>query len=518
MNPKEKLAALKKRIGKLALKADLTAEEATELDGMMEEAGRLETQVAALEIAEAVEEEEKQEQQAAIDAAVAAALAKRDEEAAAKGRRLPGGGEAPYQKQFAGLEKYDGISSGDLAVILAVQDSAYRRGRARSPVAENALKALAIRMADTKEESTHEGRMALKAAEIPIKSDEIMNSTLTSYGDEWVGVEYSRVLWPAIRAGSPVMRYLEPYAVVVPQGAESMTLPLEGADPTWYKVSQAADHTSSRPDVTVTASQFVTAKQSLGVEGLGARIDWSGEMEEDSLIQFAPEVRRKIEVSGAEHLESLLIDGDTDTTATTNINHIAGTPGGTEWYLVADGFRKLALVTNTANSRSGGTLDEDDFILTAQLMGPGGKNAAGKDGVGFIVDPNVQWKALQAITALKTQDVYSSPTIENGEITRIWGYPVITTWNMHRTSLANTGYEYKTEATGKIDLGTPSDNSVGSLLCVRFDQWRVGYKRRLTIETDRWIESDTNMIVAKMRVGMIYRDTEAAAISYNLSV
>jgi hypothetical protein len=38
------------------------------------------------------------------------------------------------------------------------------------------------------------------------------------------------------------------------------------------------------------------------------------------------------------------------------------------------------------------------------------------------------------------------------------------------------------------------------------------------METTRFANSDSNEIVAMMRVGLIQRDTEAAAITYNVGV
>ena len=71
---------------------------------------------------------------------------------------------------------------------------------------------------------------------------------------------------------------------------------------------------------------------------------------------------------------------------------------------------------------------------------------------------------------------------------------------------------------GKVDVDTAANNTTGSLLAVRFDQWMLGYKRRMTFETTRYANSDTNEITAMMRVGLINRDTDASAISYNLTV
>ena len=62
-----------------------------------------------------------------------------------------------------------------------------------------------------------------------------------------------------------------------------------------------------------------------------------------------------------------------------------------------------------------------------------------------------------------------------------------------------------------------SNNTTGSILAVRWDQWRFGYKRMMNFEIQREPLSDSTLIVVNMRVGMINRDNEASAISYNVT-
>ena len=217
-----------------------------------------------------------------------------------------------------------------------------------------------------------------------------------------------------------------------------------------------------------------------------------------------------------EMLESLIIDGDTATANVTNINDIAGQPAGSEYWLGVNGYRKLALVTNTANARDGGALTEDDFLETIKLMGIAGRNGMQKERTAFISDLHTYWQALK-LPIVKTRDVNSAATIENGDLTRMWGYDYLPSENMHAPS-AGTGYELKAQIDGKIDQDTASDNTKGALLAVRFDQWRPGYRRQMTIETQRHPAADANEIVALLRFGMVYRDIEASAISYNLTV
>ena len=180
--------------------------------------------------------------------------------------------------------------------------------------------------------------------------------------------------------------------------------------------------------------------------------------------------------------------------------------------MILNGFRKSPLVTTTANSRDGGALAVEDYLETVKLMGAAGRNAMDKSKVSFIVDPSTHWKTLE-LTEVKTQDVFSSPTIKNGMLTRIWGYEVIN--SAHMCKVGGTGLS---NSAGKVDVDTLGNNTLGQILAVRWDQWMFGWRRRMTIETTRVPAADSTEIVALMRFGMVQRDTEASAISYNLTV
>lgn len=467
---------------------------------------RLNAEKAAREAAEQAAKED----QARIAAAVAAERAKWDADVAAQ-RRLPDFG-APTVAKYGNIWKYDNLSAGDLATMIGILRSAKRE------VSENILKALAIRA--TQDENVHQmarTRAAMEMMGMPVKSNELNQSTLASYGDEWVSVTYSTELWDKIRSLANIVSKIP--TVEVPQGSESIQIPLQSTSPTFYKVAQASAQDSStlgKATYTVTSSKMGTTNQTLTVGKLGARTLYTGELEEDSLLPWMTELRMDLEKEGAEILESLVIDGDTDTTATTNINDIAGTPAGTEYYLVLNGFRKLALVTNTANSRSAGTLALEDFLETLKLMGIAGKNAMDKTKVSFIIDPWTHWKALE-LAELKTRDVFSAPTIEQGQLMGIYGHEVIPTYNMHRFN-GDATYGLKANSAGKVDVDTAANNLYGSILAVRWDQWRLGWKRRMTFETSRIPQADATDIVMLMRVGLTYRDTDAAAISYGVTV
>lgn len=467
----------------------------------------------------AVKADAAKAEQSKIDAAVKAAQDEWEKKIAS-GQRLPFNGQAPVQTKFADTRKFDNLDPGDNALLVEVLTAGKASGQSKQGASPAAVKALALKLEGAKEEVYQVAKNAMKAefAEKGLKADELNYSTQAGYGDEWVGVAYSTRLWEAVRQNTFVAQRLMANAIEVPQGFESISLPLEGADMTFYKVAQATSNnaTTGIPDATVTASKTATGNKTLSLAKMGARGVWSGEMEEDSLIPFVANLRRQLELGASEQLEHAIIDGDTATGATTNINDIAGTPAGTEVFLLVNGFRKSPLVTTTANSRSGGTLAIEDFLETVKLMGLAGKNAIDKSKVSFILDLWTHWKSLE-LAEIKTRDVFVAPTIENGVLKNVYGYDVYASAFMHYANQDAT-YGLKANTAGKVDLDTASNNSTGSILAVRWDQWQFGMKRRMTIETQRIPQADATQIVALMRFGLTQRDTEASAISYNLTV
>lgn len=482
----------------------------------------------------AAEVEAAAKRQAEIDEAVTNALKMQAKELA-RGRRLPtadaaqqketfsvGGNSFPFPHvaQYADTRKYDGLSVADMAFLCGTLDAAKHANRSAVGMPETAAKALAIKIAEDKGEFGEAARNDLKAAGIDpadvtnaAKANELDYSTQAGFGDEWVGVEYSRRLWAAIRSQSTIVAKIP--TVEVPQGTESIVIPLEGADPTWYKVAQttATNATTLRPDATIPTSKLATGQKSLTVAKMGARVIWAEELSEDSLIPWVSQLRQQMETSGAENLEATVIDGDTDASATTNINDIGGTPAATDLFLLFNGLRKSPLITTTANSvNAGGTLTDTTFLDVLKLMGVAGLNGADQSKVGFIIDANVRWKIL-TLASVKTRDVFLNATIENGMLTGIWGYPVFASYFMHFQSAVR-----KANTAGKVDRTTPGNNTTGSILGVRFDQWLLGYKRRMTMILQGIPDSDASQIIAVARVGLAQRDTEASAIAYNVLV
>jgi hypothetical protein len=515
----KKLAEIRKAMKALVGVEDPTDEQVEKLTGLNKEAAKLEAQIAAAKQLDEAEKEDaariEREKREAVEAAVKAEQA--------KSRRLQFS-EVPYQTQFSDTNKYDELSAGETALVIDILNANGRR------VSGAAFKALTLKIAELKDNNTDESRKGVNyvknafkahnpgidldhAADAVKAATDPMYSTGANIGTDWVGTAYSNQIWEAIRGQNVVVDRVP--SITVPDGFSSIYIPLESSDPTWYKVAEAttADSTLKVPAATITASQMATANKQLTLGKLGARSMYTGELTEDSLIPFAPQLRQQLTVSGGNTLEHIMIDGDTETSASKNINAIDTTPTAGTAYLFLNGFRQLALIANTANSRSaGGTLSEDDYVETLKLLGTAGLAGADPRAVAFIVDYNVHYANMK-LTSVKTKDVFSAATLENGFVRRMFGYEVLPAFQMHKTSakrMANTS--------GKIDADTDSNNTTGAILAVRFDQWKQAFKRRMTLETTRIANADSWEIVALVRWGMVNRDDEASAISYNVGV
>jgi hypothetical protein len=333
----------------------------------------------------------------------------------------------------------------------------------------------------------------------------VMYTTGSSHvGEDWVGTAYAQQIWAQIRAETQIVSRIP--QETIPDGYSSEYWPLESADPTWYKAPETSltDDTMLVPTPSVPVSYATTANKQLTVTKMGCRVIYSGEQEEDSLIRFVPQLQKQIVASAAEQLEHAVIDGDTETAGSTNINAIGGAISATALYMLWNGFRKIALVTGSGKSRSAsGGLSEDDFLETVFLLGSNGMGAApGK--ATFIVGPHT-YKASLKLSTLKTKDVWTQATLETGKLTGMWGYDLLPSWFMHYKSTVR-----KADNAGKVNQTNTALNLYGAILAVRWDQWKFVNKRLMKLESTRIANADATEITAWARLGLGYRDAVGA--------
>jgi len=442
---------------------------------------------------------------ASFDAAVAARVQEELKQLAIQNRRLPFAGKAEGGR-ITVYSKYDAMLPEDLAFLAMLRAEAKMIGRSQGPD-EELLRALAVKSFAADEKR---GEYEMKAmAEAAFKANEVMQSTLASYGDEWVFSNVSTQLWLKVRGASRLLAVLPQQEI--PKGWESETIPLESTDFTFYNMAQAAseDGTSKEVLPTVTTSKIGTGQRIITIGKLGAKGTVAGELDEDSIIDAIPNARQQLERQLPEELDFVLFNAD-DTAATDNING-NGTPVASADYTVFKGLVRLGLKTNTANAKDmGAAISSTKINQLYQLLGTDGQYVAEDPTKCFaFCDYSTWWKLLamsDLLTVANAGEQYA--TIAKGALPD-GGIPIFgVKW------YPSVGVK-KAQATG-IRHGTEGNNTLGRGVLLRPDQWQLRWKRRMKFETQRVPDSDTTKVVASLRLGLGYYDTDAAAVAYNI--
>lgn len=337
-----------------------------------------------------------------------------------------------------------------------------------------------------------------------------MDTAESGYGSQLIGAQYVGDLWEAARPESRVFGLIDSFEMTDP----TAYLPVEVDVPEMQFVAESTANNSSNYGtvktgsnrVTVTAKKFVIHQM------------WSGEMEEDSIIPFVPFLRRQAALGIAHYSDALVLNGDTTNAGTGNINLVDADPADTKYYLAFDGIRHAALVDNTANDvDAGGALDVGDFGLlratmvdSANIVDWGHPNVT--DDLVYVADPGTA-DAAQALPAVLLWKQYNNiGSVLNGEVGRIIGHPIISSMAMSRT-----------DATGNVST-TGGNNVKGQMIAFNRRAFKVGWRRRIRVETERIPATDQNRIVYSMRLGFgrfsatgAASGIEAAAVLTNIT-
>jgi HK97 family phage major capsid protein len=336
---------------------------------------------------------------------------------------------------------------------------------------------------------------------LPVKADELMHTDNTGYGSEWVPDIWSSELWRRARADNVIL----PLFRVIEMPSNPFELPIAGSDPTVYYVpeTQDEDDLSLGSNNPLPDSQVGSGKVTLAAKKLALRVGFSAEMVEDAAIPLIPLYREQALRVMADAIDHVLLNGDTETGATGNINSDDGAPGSTTKYLVFDGLRKLGLVTNTGNGEDASDAPSVSLLRTTRFLMPSRYALRPKD-CAYVMDGST-YAALLSDTSLATVDKFGPhATVLTGEIGKVDGVPVLVSAEMPLTM-----------ADGKVDS---SGNSKGQVVCAYRPGWIVGYRRRVAATMDYLPYYDAYQMVATVRLAFARFDTEVASVLYNITV
>ncbi len=342
------------------------------------------------------------------------------------------------------------------------------------------------------------GKSNLKAT----KADELSYSTQTGFGDEWVPDLWSQQIWNKARQDNTIL----PLFQSVEMPSNPFELPIEGADPTVYFVPESTDeaHLSLGSGNPIPDSKVGTGKVTLNAKKLALRVGFSSELVEDAIIPVLNIYREQAVRAIADAMDHVLLNGDTTTSGTGNINSDHTAPAGTQKYLSMDGLRHLPLVDNTGNAVTMGNVSPTLAKMRETRFMMAGKYSARPTDLAWIVDSGT-YASLLGISEFLTMDKAGPlATAQTGQIGFVDGIPVYVSAEMPLT-----------EADGKVGGGT---NDRGQAVCVYRPGWYVGYRRRIAVSVDYLSYYDSYQLTATVRLAFVRFDDGVASSLYNIAV
>lgn len=340
-------------------------------------------------------------------------------------------------------------------------------------------------------------RAQLKAT----KADELAYSTQTGFGDEWAPDLWSQQIWRKARQDNTIL----PLFQSIEMPSNPFELPIEGADPTVYFVPETQDEAqltlgSGNP---IPDSKIGSGKVTLNAKKLALRVGFSSELVEDAVIPVLNVYREQAVRAITDAIDNVLLNGDTTSAGSGNINSDNAKPPATAKYLALNGLRHLPLVDNTANAINLNGAPTLAKLREARFKMPG-KYAARPSDLAWLVDSGA-YSALLGMSEFLTVDKAGPlATAQTGQVGFVDGIPVFVSAEMPLT-----------QADGKVASGS---NTKGQAVCVYRPGWYVGYRRKIAVSVDYLSYYDSYQLTATVRLAFVRFDDEVASCLYNIAV
>lgn len=222
-----------------------------------------------------------------------------------------------------------------------------------------------------------------------------------------------------------------------------------------------------------------------------ANVDFTDEVEADSIVAILPLVRQKLIESFAIGQEQIVINGDT-TSGATNVNgDLDATPEDVR--LTVAGLRKSAAANSGTFSLASGGMSAENMRALRAAMGKYGKNPTDLAYVVTMADYN------KMLTFANYQTLYQigpQAVILNGELGRIDGIPVIVT-ELLRSSNGTTQTGYN--STGIVDA-TAGNNTKNVCMLVNKNAYMWGDRKAFGLEMFRNPYNQITSLIGSQRL------------------
>ena len=330
-------------------------------------------------------------------------------------------------------------------------------------------------------------KVRLPSKELNDTLERALSATGTGTGDEFVPTGMAAELWRDAFLASKIVNAIGP----TPMPTDPWDIPLDWGAVTWRKGSQ---NTASTPQDPATAKSTLTSTEQL------VEVNWSYDLDEDSVVAVLPSLRRELSRSAGEQMDAFVLNADATDAATGNINLDDANPPDDSYYLSAgqDGIRHLYIVDNTAQSTDINTTLTDALLRAG--IGRLGKFGAMVDRLAMVTNAKTYVLSMMGLTNVVTVDKFGpQATVLTGQLASYGGIPIIVSESM---ALA--------EDDGKLST-TGANNDEGQIALFHRDMWKVGFRRGLTIEVDKDIKKRQFVMVVSFRVAVAARGTRSTA-------
>ena len=300
-------------------------------------------------------------------------------------------------------------------------------------------------------------------------------TSATNLGAEWIPTGFSSQLVEAVALETKVAALFQ--EITMPTNPYKLPIDLRGTGP--FLVAQNTSG-SSPTKVPETGTANVTEDSTLTAVKIGARLVWSEEIDEDSIVNLMAFSKQRMVTDLAEGKENAIINGDDNGT------HMdADVTGTTDVREAFDGLRFYGLNNGTGQIAGGnGDLTID---MIRGMRGERGKYGTNPKDLALIIGLKIYMGVL-GIEQVETLEKFGNQfTALNGALGVIDGMPIIVS-EFSREVLNASG----------VQDGVTEDRATA--LIPHRKSFLIGNRSGIQVNALNDIETDQVVLVSKMRV------------------
>lgn len=298
-----------------------------------------------------------------------------------------------------------------------------------------------------------------------------MDSVTASEGLEWIPTEFSAELIDRVRLATKAAGLFR--RIQMP--SDPYKIPGVSSDSTGYLVAEQTADDPAIASRTFTASKPGTTNITLNAVKLGARVNFSLELTEDSIIPVVDMIKDNMAIAMAFALEDAVINGDT-----------AGTHFDSDVTSAADARKAWDGLRDAAQDANQVSLSTLSTANLRAMRGKMGKYGVEPSKLVWLCSAKGYVKMLSLAEVITVDKYGPQATVLSGELAKFDGIPIVLSEKV-RDDLNTVGVHDSTT------------NEKGEILLVYVPGFAVGERRKMTMKSFEDIQNDQTTLVTSWR-------------------